>query len=266
MMTTSPGKLILLPRKPTKETQRTCSEYKSDGKRKARPADPIRSYNDFAAMQSYFLKRGKIRDWALWTIGVSVGFRISDLLSLKISAFLNPDRTFRQRTRVIEQKTSKVNNCLITESVVYALTKYFDSIDWQFSLNDYVFPSAKTKGKMYEEYGWRIISDAGKALKLPFNVGSHTMRKSFASIAVCVDKSTIDMNAIVKIQGLLNHSDQKTTMRYLGALQEMYDRARAAVSDFILGKTEINELVVGSSLTIEDVIQKLDLLEIKISG
>jgi hypothetical protein len=114
---------------------------------------------------------------------------------------------------------------------------------------------------MYEEYGWKIISDAGKALKLPVNIGSHTMRKSFANIAACVDKSSIDMNSITKLQGLLNHSDQRVTMRYLGTYQRMFDRARIAVSDFILGKTDVHELIAGNNCTIDDILSKLDGIE-----
>ena len=241
-------------------------EFKSDGKRKARPADPIRSYDDFAQMQQHFISKGKVRDWALWTIGVALGLRISDLLSLKIKYLLNSDLTFRTHIKVVEQKTSKLNSCLITEAVQVALTKYFESIDWKIDLDDYLFPSKKTGGKMYEEYGWKIISDAGKALNLPINIGSHTMRKSFANIAACVDKSTIDMNAITKIQGLLNHSDQRVTMRYLGKFQEMFDRARIAVSDFVLGKTDVNELIAGNAFTIDDIVGKLDNIETKLKN
>ena len=237
------------------------SEYKSDGIRKARPAESIRSYEDFAAIQQYFLGRDKIRDWMLWTVGVSLGLRISDLLSLKIRSVLNNDRSFRNRIFTIEQKTDKLNNCLITESVISAITKYFDSIEWNFSLDDYLFKSNKTKGKMYEEYGWKILSDDGKALSLPIVIGSHTMRKSFANIAACADKAVIDMNAITKIQGLLNHSDQKVTMRYLGTFRDMYDRARIAVSDFVLGKTDIHELKVGNTLSLDEIISKLDQIE-----
>ncbi len=243
------------------EMATATNEYnplKSDGKPKAKPAEPIRSYEDFAAIQNYFWSRGKMRDWALWTIGVSLGLRISDLLSLKISAFLDENSKIRPRVVIIEQKTHKLNNCLITPSVVDALMKYFDSIDWKISRDDYLFPSGKTKGKMYEEYGWKILSDAGKALGLPINIGSHTMRKSFANIAACVDKQTIDMNAITKIQGLLNHSNQQVTMRYLNVYQEMFDRARLAVSDFVLGKTNVNILAAGNGVTLDDIISRLD--------
>lgn len=241
-------------------------EFKSDGKRKSRPAESVRSYADFFAVQQYFLRKSKIRDWMLWTVGVSLGLRISDLLSLKIKEILNDDLTFRKRIILIEQKTSKANNCLITESVIDAITKYFDSIEWKFDMEDYLFKSNKTKGKMYEEYGWKILSDAGKALSLPIVIGSHTMRKSFANIAACVDKSTIDMNAIAKIQGLLNHSDQRVTMKYLGTYQTMFDKARVAVSDFVLGKTTVNELVAGNNYTIDDIVSKIDALESKISN
>lgn len=89
-------------------------------------------------------------------------------------------------------------------------------------------------------------------------IGSHTMRKSFANIAACVDKSTIDMNAITKIQGLLNHSDQRVTMRYLGTYQDMFDRARVAVSEFVLGRTDVHQLIAGNNYTIDDIMSKLE--------
>lgn len=268
-------KITVLEQSPQKRKRRTKQEmeevkaqeyceFKSDGKRKSRPAEPIRSYEDFHAIQEYFLKQNRIRDWMLWTVGVSLGLRISDLLSLKIHDVLNEDKTFKDRIHVIEQKTNKANNCIMTESVIQALTTYFDSVGWDFAQDDYLFKSQKTKGKMYEEYGWKILSDAGKALNLPIVIGSHTMRKSFANIAACVDSSNIDMNAITKIQGLLNHSDQRVTMRYLGTYQTMFDNARKAVSDFVLGKTNVHELVAGTNIGLTDIMSKLDQLEDKI--
>ena len=237
------------------------SEYKSNGVRKPHAAQSIRSYSDFKAMQDYFLDSGRIRDYALWTVGVCLGLRISDLLSLKIRNVLMDDlRTFRDRIKLYEKKTGKAQNCLLTEGATEALRRYFESIKYQFDEDDFVFASKKTGGKMYEEYGWKIISDAGKACGLPINVGSHTMRKSFANIAACADSCSIDMNAITKIQGLLNHGDQKTTMKYLGSYQLMFDKARIAVSDFVLGRTGIEELVPGDKYTIDDIMEALEKL------
>lgn len=262
------GKLPEAPQEPVKKRRKrrevtidtnTYTDFKSDGKRKAHAADAIRSYDDFKAIQQYYLDAGRVRDWAMWTIGVSLGLRISDLLSLRFGNLIDSDKkTFKPRIQIYEQKTGKLNNILITESVIDAMTKYLDSIKWEFDLDGFLFPSRKTKGKMYEECGWRILSEAGKALNLPLVIGSHTMRKSFANIAACVDKSCIDMNAITKVQGLLNHSDQRVTMRYLGSYQTMFDKARIAVSDFVLGKTNVNEIIAGNQYTIDDVFERVD--------
>ena len=262
------GKLPETPQEPVKKRRKrrevtidtnTYTDFKSDGKRKAHAADAIRSYDDFKAIQQYYLNAGRVRDWAMWTIGVSLGLRISDLLSLRFGNLIDSDKkTFKPRIQIYEQKTGKLNNILITESVIDAMTRYLDSIKWEFDLDGFLFPSRKTKGKMYEECGWRILSEAGKALNLPLVIGSHTMRKSFANIAACVDKSCIDMNAITKVQGLLNHSDQRVTMRYLGSYQTMFDKARIAVSDFVLGKTNVNEIIAGNQYTIDDVFERVD--------
>ena len=240
-----------------------CSEFMPNGKHKPRPAESIRSYADFKAMQDYFLSQNSRRDWMMWTMGVSLGLRISDLYSLKFRYLLNENGTFRERIFLHEQKTGKLQNCLITEAVRYALTEYIASIGSQYHMDDYIFSSQKTKGKekMAEKYGWKILSDAGKAIGLPIVVGSHTMRKSFANIAACVDTSYVDMNTVVKVQGLLNHSDQKNTMRYLGTYQTMYDKAREAVSDFVMGKTNVNEIVAGTGNSIDDIMSKLESLE-----
>lgn len=256
------------PRKSCKQrevTQETkdYSDFKSDGIRKAHAADSIRSYDDFASIQKYYLDRHRYRDWAMWTIGVSLGLRVSDLLSLQFKNVLNADGSFKPRIQIYEKKTGKMNECLITEAVQKAISFYIKKKGGYYP-DEYLFSSGKTHGKMYEESGWRILSEAGKYLKLPLNIGSHTMRKSFANIVACVDKSNIDMNTIVKIQGLLNHSDQKITMKYLGSFKIMYDKAREAVSDFVLGKTDVNELIAGSQVSLGDLMDKMDAIEQKI--
>lgn len=241
---------------------RENSEYKINGVKKASAAESIRSYSDFKAIQDYFLDKGKIRDYMIWTIGVCLGLRISDLVRLKIKHIFNQDFTFRERLFVVEHKTVKSNQCLLTEAFREAVTRYMDSISWDVSMEDYLIHSQKG-GMMSETSVWRILKDAQDKLKLPINIGSHTMRKSFANIVACVDNNIIDMNAISKVQGLLNHSDSKTTMTYLGTFSDMYDRARQSVSDFVLGKTGIDELVAGVAETkkidnILEILQRLD--------
>lgn len=245
------------------EKPKEVTKIKSNGVKKASAADPIKSYDDFRAIQTYFLDNNKIRDWTIWTVGVSLGIRVSDLVKLKIKYILNDDMTFKDRIEIIEQKTSKAHDCLITDAVKQSITKYLDSLNWEVEPEEYLFRSNKSKGKtaMAEEYCWRLLSDAGKSINLNYNIGSHTMRKSFANIVACTDKSTIDMNMIVKIQGLLNHSDPRVTMKYLGTLQDMYDRARISVSDFVLGKLDVNELIAGTMANNDDILGRLENIE-----
>lgn len=248
-------------REVTPETN-AYSDFKSDGKRKPHAADSIRSYDDFHAIEQYFLDKGQVRDWAMWTIGVSLGLRVSDLLALRFGHLIDTDKkTIKPRIQIYEQKTGKLNDLLVTEAVKVALERYLESIKREFDLDGYLFSSKKTKGKMCEECGWRILSTAGRALNLPLSIGSHTMRKSFANIVACVDKSCVDMNAITKVQGLLNHGDQRVTMSYLKTYQDMYDRARIAVSEFVLGKTSVNKIIAGNQFTTDDVVERLDALE-----
>lgn len=262
---------LLDKRKRRKKAEMVVTEYselKSDGKRKPQVTDPIRSYADFVAIQDYLLNSGTngLRDWMMWTVGVSLGLRISDIFNIKYRYLLNQDKTFKERMVVLEKKTNKLNNILITESVKFAVSKYLDSINWKFKLDDYIFASSKTGNRLTERHGWRILSDAGKALELPLNIGSHTMRKSFANIAACADKTSIDMNTITKVQGLLNHSDQRVTLKYLGSFQKMYDNARAVVSDFVLGKTDIKDITPNSACTLDEIMSKLDILESKLES
>ena len=247
----------------TKREPIPYSEFKSDGKPKAQAADSIRSYDDFVAIQNYFLNTGherlRVRNWAIWTIGVSLGIRASDVCILKMRHLFNPDGTFRERLKIIEKKTSKLNNMLITESVQDALSKYLNSLNITLEFEDYLFPSAKSKKPLEKEHRWRIFDTAGKALKLPFNVGAHTMRHSFLSIAASVDKTKIDLNFVAKAQFMLNHTDQRTTMGYLKIFEKISDKARMAVSDFILGRLEINELV---PITYEDTHSMQDIVSL----
>lgn len=242
------------------------SEYKSNGVRKPHKTESIRSYTDFKKIQDYFLGKKQIRNYMMWTIGVCFGVRASDLCRLRWRHLLNEDYTYRDRIKITEKKTGKLQGCLITEAIREAITKYLNSVSWDICLDEFVF--AKTTGAetpITEKHCWRILKTAAEAVGIDYNIGSHSMRRSFANIALCVDESTIDMNAITKIQGLLNHSDPRVTLRYLGTLDKMYDNARVAVSDFVLGKTDVDELIAGDNNNFSSIMDKLMEIEEKLS-
>lgn len=249
------------------EAVRALSKYKSNGVKKAEAVTNIRSYTDFRHMQEFYLSQGGYigaRNYLLLTIGVSIGCRVSDIVPLRFCNFFDDDWNPRERVTIYEKKTSKINTCLITEAIKLAFHKFFELVGKEFEFGDYIFQNPVTKDHITAKQGWRILNDAQQALRLPYNVGSHSMRKTFANVVACVDRTSVDIGMVEKVQGLLNHSDSRVTMRYLGALQHVYDGARRSVSDWVLGRSEIDELNIQSRKTIDDVYEYLEVLADKI--
>ena len=77
-------------------------------------------------------------------------------------------------------------------------------------------------------------------------------------------RAKLTENAAILFTG--NHSDPKCTMRYLKTFRTMYDKARITVSDFTLGKTDVNTLVAGTSHSIDQLFAKMEELENTING
>ena len=214
-------------------------------------AEFIHSLDDIRAIQNYYLSNGRHRDYMMFTVGICTGLRISDIVSLNISDVLNEDGSFKEYIDIIEKKTGKRSanlddKCLITEAMRLAIGTYLNHHEIK-SYNEPLMYSKKSdrngEHRIKEESGWRIIKQAQRALGLNYNLGSHSMRKTFANIAACCGtESNIDMNKLIQVQHMLKHGDYKTTMRYLSLNSVFTSRARQEVSDFILGKTEYNDL------------------------
>lgn len=234
------------------------SEFKSNGVKKKSKMDSIRSYTDFKKIQDHLLEKEGLQYYGVWVLGISTGLRASDIVTLRWGNVLKEDLSFQERIKKYEKKTSKFQKCLITEAIQVALTKLLNSVSWNVNMEDYIFPGAKEGKPLTVDACYKHLRRAAEEAGIDYNIGTHTMRASFANIVMCVDKNTIDMNTIVKIQGLLNHSDSRVTMRYLGTMDKMFDKARETVSDFVLGKTGVDELVCGDQISLSALMEKLD--------
>lgn len=246
---------------------REYSDTKSNGVKKATKADYVRSYTDYRKIYEA-LAEVNPRNAFAWVLGISFGVRISDICFLRWGSLLNNNFSFRERVMMYEKKTSKLQNCLITEAVREEATKYLNSIQWKVELDDFVFPNKVTGSYVEPKQFYKIITEASKRAGITYHISTHSMRSTFSNIVLCLDKTSVDMNAIAKIQALLNHSDAKTTMRYLGTLREMLDKSREVVSDFLLGKSGVDTLEAGiiNEHNIDDVFTRLAELEEKISS
>jgi len=210
------------------------SKFTSTGKPKAQAAEPIRSLEDIKKIQDYFYNKQSYRDMMMFTVGISIGLRISDLLSLKFSDVMYNDYTFKPYIDIVEQKTDKVthtalDDCLITKSVQDAIELYMCSLEHKPNMDDYLFPSQKG-GHLDTRSAHKILKQMSKDLRLPYNVGTHSLRKTLGYWTIKLNPN--DNNALIGLQAMYHHSSERTTLGYTGITKDETRVFRNKLSDF----------------------------------
>lgn len=193
--------------------------YKSNGVKKATPADPL-DMKDIKLLKAYF-KKTNIRDWCLFTFNLNVGLRASDLLNLPQDLLIvngEPVESFE----IIESKTGKRRVIELNKGAQYALKLYYKKYAHKLKNTPYLFPSKTGKPLTLSSYD-RILREAGKAVELPKTVtlSSHTARKTLGT-TLFEKKVPIEV-----IQNLFMHSDPRTTLIYIDIYRK---HAKAAYS------------------------------------
>ncbi|EKN66045.1 tyrosine recombinase XerD [Neobacillus bataviensis LMG 21833] len=153
------------------------------------------------------------RDRLMFVMGVSLGLRISDLLSLKIG-----DVRGKTHVKVREQKTKKMRPIKLSQTVMSEVSK-LDGAD-----GDYIFKSRKGDNKAISRVqAYRILNDAAKRAGIDITIGTHTLRKTFG---YSLYKQGID---ITRIMAILNHSTPAMTLSYIGITAKEIDAAYEAI-------------------------------------
>jgi integrase len=91
------------------------------------------------------------------------------------------------------------------------------------------------------------MKDAQRDLNLPINIGSHTMRKTFATLVYKITEKSIqatNSHALEMVQIVLRHSNTKDSARYVGITQTRTGSIREMISDWMLGKLEMEDLTI----------------------
>lgn len=213
--------------------------------------DPIRSKEDIKKIADYFWDRGEYRNWCIFILGIHTAFRASDLLRVKVKDVAScVDGKLLVHSRVTlrmkEKKTSKYRDVVLPGIVGENIQKYLDKSN--LSIDDWLFPSNKSSGKnslrtnggksigktgiLYsheaqpkkagepldvDSFG-RIMRRAQKDLSLPYNLGTHSCRKTFGYWFIQDHRN--DMYALAWLQKMLNHSSQAVTLHYIGLTTE----------------------------------------------
>ncbi len=162
------------------------------------------------------LKGRNVRDYALFTLGINSGLRISDLLNLRIADVLDEKGKLNDRIWLREQKNGKAKGFPIGPSASKALREYLDGK--RVARDEYLFPSRRGVNKPLSRIqAYRVLNDACRTVGIKERIGTHTMRKTFGYHAY---KEGMDISVIQK---LLNHSSPGITLAYIGITQDDLD-------------------------------------------
>ena len=197
-------------------------EFTSHGKKKDQAADSVKTLEEIEKIKAYFLNRKEYRNYCLFIVGITTGYRCGDLLNLKFSNFFNEDYSWKQEIDIIEQKTKKRRKMPIIDSIKKAINLYINQIRY-FELDEYVFKSQKGKNKPIGISPARaIFNKMAKDLDLPYHCSTHFLRKTFAYWFLQIHKN--DMTALATLQDMLNHSSERMTLKYCGIEKERKEK------------------------------------------
>ncbi len=131
--------------------------------------------------------------------------RISDILKFRVRDCLKKYYNIREK-KTKKQKTYDWNPYLKKELDSYIANKDPD---------EYLFKSRKGSNKPIGRVrAYIIIKDACNTCGV-YNVGTHTLRKTFGLFLYEASEKNIGM-----IMDVLNHSSEDITLRYIGVTQE----------------------------------------------
>ncbi len=162
---------------------------------------PIRDKKKIQTMKTV-LKAKDEKYYIMFLIGINVGLRVSDILTLKVS-----DVRDRTHINIVEKKTGKTKRFLLNSQMQTELTDYIN----KFSLDndDYLIRSRKGKNQpIKRDRAYKILNEAAQEIGLD---------QKYKDIAL--------------LQHLFNHANSAVTLRYIGVNQDIMDQS---VSDFFL--------------------------------
>lgn len=158
------------------------------------------------------------RNKMLFLIGINISLRASDLARLKWNFFFDEKGEFKDFYSLQPKKTRKTGKFVklyFNQVTKKAIADYIEEYPIE-NMDDFLFKSRKGDGSLSEHALWDIVNKAAVEAGIKKNIGSHSLRKTFGFWAW--HNATDKNKALVTLQMLFNHSDTRTTLRYIGIL------------------------------------------------
>lgn len=179
-------------------------------------------------MRGFEGNRFEFRNKALLALGINTGFRINELLSLRVNDLFHYGKVndqLRIPKRLLKGKQPRHPKKIFPESKKY-LEKWYKIIrqDYSATKRSYFFVSNKG-GRINNEHAWKIFKQTAKNTGLnPNGIGTHSMRKTFANavydywVKRAQAGERIEPMRMVQLE--LGHSNIEDTYRYMSFKME----------------------------------------------
>lgn len=181
-------------------------------KRQMHNVQPIKDSNVLKQVQDTLLdsfKAGR-RNYTIFQLGKATLLRVSDVLALEYSDVFTDTGVLKERANITDQKTGKPNS-LYLKPIEKELLLYQEWLQENEIQSQWLFPSLSNTDKcITRKQYYKIMQKTGDLLSINY-LGTHTMRKTGAYRVY--EQTNYNIGFVMK---LLNHSDQKSTLSYLG--------------------------------------------------
>jgi len=178
--------------------------------------EPIKSPEKIQQLKEIALRKS-YRDYFLFTMGINVGLRISDILKLRVKDVKEKRyiRIREMKSRSEIRKQGKERSIIINMELKEEIDKYVKGLDDE----DHLFRSRQGDNKpISRQQAYVILSDIGKEAGLD-SIGTHTLRKTFGYWHYKQYKD------VALLQEIFNHSAPSVTLRYICIRQEQIDQS-----------------------------------------
>ena len=148
----------------------------------------------------------------MFRIGINVGLRVSDIISLKVGSI-----RAKAHVTIIEKKTGKTKRFLIPNSLQKEIAEFIKTNNLEDE--DFLIQSRKGDNQPISRVqAYRVLNETAKQIGLD-EIGTHTMRKTFGYHHYQTNKD------IAILQEIFNHSAPSITLRYIGITDDMKDQS-----------------------------------------
>lgn len=185
------------------------------------------SESEYQAMLKAFYGKYATRDLAMFEFGVRSGFRISEILSIRVGDVFRDGKMQQTVTvRKCWMKGSKQSRSMpLHPSAAQALHTWLLEAGFTHPemADQPVFCRQHTARAMSRAQAWAILKEAARRAGLDITrIGSHSLRKTFARR---MWESPCVAGDMAKMARLLGHRNYSNTLRYLEFLDDSLEQA-----------------------------------------